>query len=421
MYMLKYYKRITDKVLENTLKLRGAVLIEGIKWCGKTTTAKQKALSVIDLSMKKEADRAELMVYEDAEKLFSISKPILIDEWQKVPAIWDSLRNQIDNHQEIGSFILTGSTSQTKAIESLRMHSGLGRIGRIKLLTMSLWESQDSNGEVSLGNLFGNQEIPYSDSPNNLNDIAFLCIRGGWPAILKTDKKLAEKQASLYLEELCESDIRTVDGHRRSAEKMKRILRSYARFTGSNAPNTSIENDINDISKNTLYDYLKVLEDLFVTNETTAWNPNFRSATAIQSSNTRYFTDPSITAAALGMGENDLLNDIETFGLVFETLVVRDLKVYAQMLDADIFHYRDSSGLECDAVIHCKNGKYALVEVKLSQAREEEGAKTLKSLKTKLEKANLNPPTFLMVITATGFAHKREDGVFVVPIGCLKD
>ena len=419
--MLKYYKRIADNVLDNTLKIRGAVLIEGIKWCGKTTTAKQKALSIIDLSKKKEADRAELMVYENPEQLFSPSKPILIDEWQKVPLIWDALRNQIDSNQEIGSFILTGSTSQTKAIESLRMHSGLGRIGRIKLLTMSLWESQNSNGDISLSNLFEGQEINYSDSPNSLNDIAFLCIRGGWPAVLKTDKKLATKQASAYLDEFCESDIRNVDGHRRSAEKMKKILRSYARFSGSNAPNTSIENDINDISKNTLYDYLKVLEDLFVTNETPAWNPNFRSATAIQSSNTRYFTDPSITTAALGMGENDLLNDIETFGFVFETLVIRDLKVYAQMLDADIFHYRDSSGLECDAVIHCKNGKYALVEVKLSQAREEEGAKTLLALKTKLEKANLTPPNFLMVITATGFAHKREDGVFVVPIGCLKD
>ena len=201
---------------------------------------------------------------------------------------------------------------------------------------------------------------------------------------------------------------------------MRRILRSYARFSGSNAPNTSIENDIHEISKNTLYDYLKVLEDLFVTNETAAWNPNFRSATAIQSSNTRYFTDPSITAAALNMGENDLLDDTETFGFVFETLVIRDLKAYSQILDADVFHYRDSNGLECDAVLHCKNGKYALIEVKLSQTREEEGATTLKALKTKIEKAGNKAPAFLMVITATGFAHKRNDGVFVVPIGCLK-
>lgn len=419
--MPRYYKRIADDVLDNILKIRGAVLIEGIKWCGKTTTARQKALSVIDLSQKKEADRAELMVYENPEKLFSGTKPILIDEWQKVPTIWDSLRNQIDRHQEVGSFILTGSTSQTKAIENLRMHSGLGRIGRMKLLTMSLWESQDSNGEISLGELFQNKKINYSDSPHSLNDIAFLCIRGGWPAVIKTDKKLAAKQASLYIDEFCESDIRTVDGHRRSSDKMRKILRSYARFSGSNAPNTSIENDVTDISKNTLYDYLKVLEYLFITNETPAWNPNFRSATAIQSSNTRYFTDPSITAAALGMGEKDLLNDIETFGLIFETLVIRDLKAYAQILDADIFHYRDSSGLECDAVMHCRNGEYALIEVKLSQSREEEGAKTLKRLKTKIEKAHLNPPSFLMVITATGFAHKREDGVLVIPIGCLKN
>lgn len=249
--------------------------------------------------------------------------------------------------------------SKTKAIESLRMHSGLGGIGRLKLLTMSLWESQYSNGKVSLEKLFENQVLNYSDSPNSLDDIAFLGVRGGWPAVIKTNKEIVAKQASLYLEELCESDIRTVDGHRRSADKMRNILRSYASFFGSNAPNTSIE--------------------------------------------------------------NDLLNDIETFGLIFETLVIRDLKAYAQILDADIYRYRDSTGLECDAVIYCRNGKYALIEAKLSQAKEEEGARTLKALKTKIEKTNFTSPTFLMIITATGFAHKREDGIFVVPIGCLKN
>lgn len=370
--------------------------------------------------MQKERDRAEALVYEDAEKLFLPAKPIVIDEWQKVPPIWDGIRNHIDKHQEVGAFILTGSTSQTKAAGSLRMHSGLGRIGRMKMLTMSLWESCDSNGEVSLSSLFDTPDHIHSDSPHTLEDIAFLSVRGGWPGVLGIDRELSSKQAELYLDEFCESDIRTVDGHRRSAEKMRKVLRSYARFSGSNAPDTSIENDINEISKNTLADYLKVLDDLFITNETTSWNPDFRSKSAIQTSNTRYFTDPSITAAAVGAGEEDLLNDFETFGFVFETLVIRDLKAYSAMLDGSIYHYRDSSGLECDAVLHLRNGSYALIEVKISQTREDEGAATLKKLKKKIEKTGMKAPSFLLVITATGYAHRREDGVYVVPIGCLK-
>ncbi len=417
-----YYNRIADKVLNDALKIRGAILIEGVKWCGKTTTAKQKAMSVLDLSIKSVADRAEAMAYEDPDKLFAIDKPILIDEWQKVPSIWDSLRNQIDKTQQFGSFIITGSTSQSKAEETLRMHSGVGRIGRLRLLTMSLWESRESNGEISLQELFDNDNPTiYSDSPHTLEDIAYLAVRGGWPAILRADREYAASQAMLYIDEFCESDIRTVDGHRRSAAKMRRILRSYARFSGSNAPNTSIEKDINDISKNTLYDYLSVLNDLFITNETSAWNPNFRSASAVQSSNTRYFTDPSITAAALGMGEKDLLADFESFGFIFETMVIRDLKAYAMALNGDIYHYRDSSGLECDAVLHCRNGSYALIEVKISQVREEEGAITLNALKKKLEHEGKKAPAFMMIITATGYAHKRADGIYVVPIGCLKN
>ena len=418
--MSKYYTRIADNVLIERLKMRGAVLIEGIKWCGKTTTAKQKALSVLDLSVKKEIDRAELLVYENPEQLFSMQKPALIDEWQKVPLIWDALRNHVDSSGTKGEFILTGSTSQTKAVESLRMHSGTGRIGRMKMYTMSLWESGDSNGEVSLSELFKMPEKLYSESSHSLDDIAYFCVRGGWPAALSMSRNNAEKQASLYLEELCESDIQNVDGHRRSASKMKQILRSYARFSGSNAPATSIENDISDIARSTLADYLKVLEDLFVTCETEAWNPNFRSKTAIQTSNTRYLTDPSITAAALHMKSNDLLSDPETFGLVFETMAVRDLRVYAQAIDSEILHYRDSSGLECDAVLHSDNGDYALIEIKLSQAMEEAGAESLLRLNKKIIRSGKKGPSFMMVLTGTGYAHRREDGVFVVPIGCLK-
>jgi predicted AAA+ superfamily ATPase len=233
-------------------------------------------------------------------------------------------------------------------------------------------------------------------------------------------KDLSLKQAYLYIDEICESDIRNVDGHRRSAQKMRKVLQSYSRFSASDAPNTAIENDVFDISKNTLADYLKVLEDLFITNETEAWNPNFRSATAIRQSNTRYLADPSITTAALKMGPEDLLNDLQTFGLVFETLCVRDLKVYAQVLDADILHYRDAAGLECDAVFHGRNGKYGLIEIKLGRNRVEEGATNMLRLEKKIAASNQKIPDFLMVLTGTGFAHRREDGVYVVPIGCLK-
>ncbi len=418
--MMKYQPRIVDSVLSEYLQLRGAILIEGIKWCGKTTTAKQKSFSVLDLSIKKERERAELLVYEDPERLFSVEKPVLIDEWQKVPLIWDALRTHVDSTGLKGEFILTSSTSQTKAIESLRMHSGTGRIGRLKMLTMSLWESGDSSGEISLSGLLCNPDRIYAESKHSLEDIAFLCVRGGWPEAVRMPRRNAEKQAGLYLEELCSSDIQMVDGHRRSSLKMKQILRSYARFSGSNAPNTSIENDIGDLSRNTLSDYLKVLEDLFVVNESEAWNPNYRSATAVQTSNTRYFTDPSITAAALHMGAKDLIVDLETFGLVFETMAIRDLKVYAQSLGSEILHYRDSSGLECDAVLHTKAGEYALIEVKLSQSQEESGAKTLKKLRDKIIRSGKKGPACLIVLTATGFAHKREDGVFSIPIGCMR-
>ncbi len=417
---MNYYKRIVDIALEEVLFLRGAVLIEGIKWCGKTTSGKHNAQSVIDLSIKKEADRAEALVYEDPDKLFSIDKPILIDEWQKVPQIWDGIRNYVDSKEMRGAFILIGSISQRDAADRLRMHSGVGRIGRMKMLTMSLFESNDSNGEISLSSLFDNPEKIYSDSPHTLLDIAFLAVRGGWPGALNIDKKLSSKQAELYIDEFVESDIQNVDGHRRSGVKMRKILRSYARFSGSYSPNTAIENDVNDISKNTLADYLKVLDDLFITNETSAWNPNLRSRTAVQTSNTRYFTDPSITAAVLGASENDLLDDFETFGFVFETLVIRDLKAYAVALGGEVYHYRDSDGLECDAVVHLRNARYGLVEVKISQTREDEGAFTLKKLKNKLEREGRKGPDFLLVITATGYAHKRDDGVFVVPIGCLR-
>ena len=416
----EYLPRLIDLYMHDVLHMRGAVLIEGIKWSGKTTSAKRHAKSLIDLSVNSEKERAEFLVRENPDRLFSEATPILIDEWQKVPLLWDTIRNQVDKRAGFKQFILTGSTSQTKVAETLRAHSGTGRIGRIHMHTMSLWESGDSTGEVSIDTLWKGVEKVYGESKHTVSDIAFLCSRGGWPETLRMRKDLSLKQAYLYIDEICESDIRNVDGHRRSAQKMRKVLQSYSRFSASDAPNTAIENDVFDISKNTLADYLKVLEDLFITDETEAWNPNFRSATAIRQSNTRYLADPSITTAALKMGPEDLLNDLQTFGLIFETLCVRDLKVYAQVLDADILHYRDAAGLECDAVFHGRNGKYGLIEIKLGQNRVEEGATNMLRLKKKIAASNQKVPDFLMVLTGTGFAHRREDGVYVVPIGCLK-
>jgi len=416
----EYLPRLIDLYMYDVLQMRGAVLIEGIKWSGKTTSAKRHAKSLIDLSVNSEKERAEFLVQENPDRLFSGDTPILIDEWQKVPLLWDSIRNQVDKRSGFGQFILTGSTSQIKAAEMLRAHSGTGRIGRIHMHTMSLWESGDSTGEVSIDTLGKGVKKIYGESKHTVSDIAFLCSRGGWPEALRMRKDIALKQAYLYLDEICESDIRSVDGHRRSAQKMRKILQSYSRFSASDAPNTAIDNDVFDISKNTLADYLKVLEDLFITNETEAWNPNFRSATAIRQSNTRYMADPSIATAALKMGPEDLLNDLHTFGLIFETLCVRDLKVYAQVLDADILHYRDAAGLECDAVFHGRNGRYGLIEVKLGQNRVDEGAANVLKLAKKIAASNQKIPDFLMVLTGTGFAHLREDGVYVVPIGCLK-
>lgn len=417
----RYIPRLADKVLDDILKMRGAVLIEGIKWCGKTTTAKQIAKSLIDLSNQKEKDRVSFLLSEQPDKLFRSKKPILMDEWQKVPLLWDAIRSEVDKESEFGQFILTGSTSQLEAAKTVNAHSGIGRIGRLKMQPMSLWESKDSNGDVSLTAVFDGDNIGYSESEKSIEDIAFLCARGGWPAVLDMPKRLALKQAYLYLDELCESDIQTIDGHRRSSSKMRKLLQSYARYSGSMAPTTSISNDLMELSRPTVIDYINALEKLFVISEIEAWNPNFRSSVAIQSSNTRYYTDPSIAVAALHMGPEDLMNDYETFGFIFETMVIRDLRSYAQILDADVFHYRDSSGRECDAVLHCRNGKYALIEVKLGQNQEDYAAANLLSLSEKLVKDGNRKPDFLMVITATGYVHRRNDGVLSVPVCCLRN
>lgn len=366
------------------------------------------------------------------------SPPRLIDEWQIAPQFWDAVRNEVDKRNEDGQFMLTGSAVPPKPkkdengniIEEENIHhTGTGRISRLRLRTMSLWESEDSTGDVSLEELFINPDTVDGVSDIDLDRLAYLTCRGGWPkAVLKKSEKAALAQAFDYYDSVVSNDIKRVDDIDRDEELTKRIMRSYARNQGTQATVGTILADIKSngderMSDSTVYSYIKALKEIFVIEDSIAWNPNLRSKTAIRTSDTRYFIDPSIATAALGMGPKDLINDMETFGFIFETLAIRDLRVYADALDGKVYHYRDKNNLECDAVIHLRNGSYGLVEVKIGGAELiKEGAESLKTLSSKIDSTRMKTPSFMMVLTGIGkFAYKRpEDGVLVVPIGCLK-
>ncbi len=425
--MKNYRPRIADEMLKRRLRGKGAVLIQGPKWCGKTTTAEQQAKSVLYM------DEADTMLQNielaniSPKKLLLGETPRLIDEWQLAPQLWDAVRYEVDHRDGVGCFILTGSA--VPADLSRIHHSGTGRFSWLTMRTMSLFESGDSNGEVSLKKLFENaeQEV-FSINRLNIDDIAWLVCRGGWPKAIALDKDVALDQAYDYYDGVVNSDISRVDGVSRDAERAKRILRSLARNQSSQVAISTICEDIEanesavDI-RETVTSYIEALKKIFVLEDSLAWNPNLRSKTAIRASDTRYFSDPSIGVAALGIGPNDLINDLQTLGLFFETMCVRDLRVYADALDGKVYHYRDKLGLECDAVIHLRNGNYGLIEVKLGGDNNiEAGAKSLKTLANKIDSDKMKTPSFLMVLTGTSkYAYRREDGVLVVPIGCLKD
>lgn len=431
--MSDYKNRIADKTLRDLLDAIGAVLIEGPKFCGKTTLAKQQANSILRMSDSKTREQNIAMARTNIHYLLQGETPRLIDEWQVAPQFWDAVRNEVDDRDDDGQFILTGSavppTPQKESEEIF--HSGTGRIARMKLRTMSLWESGESTGNVSLSSLFeNNAKIVEGTSKIDLEELAFLTCRGGWPkATLKKSPQAALLQAKEYFKAVVSSDISRVDDVERNEELAKRLMRSYARNQGSQATLGTILADIRNnedqtLTEYTVYSYLNALKKIFVIEDSLAWNPNIRSKTAIRTSDTRYFTDPSIATAALGIGPNDLLNDLETFGLFFETLAIRDLRVYSEPIDGTVYHYRDKNGLECDAVIHRQNGKYGLIEIKLGGASAiDEGARTLTELAKKIDTGKMNPPSFLMVLTGNGdYAYRRpEDGILVVPIGCLKD
>lgn len=439
--MKEYKRRIADQLLTDKLESSGAVLIEGPKFCGKTTLAKRQARSVLSMANPDTLGQNLALARTNIAKLLEGETPRLIDEWQIAPQFWDAVRNEVDNREDDGQFMLTGSAVPPRPkkdkngniIEEEQIHhTGTGRISRLKLRTMSLWESEDSTGEVSLGQLFVNFNSEKIDGRSHidLDKLAYLTCRGGWPkAVLKTTPKAALAQAINYYDSVVSSDIKRVDDIERDEELAKRIMRSYARNQGSQATVGTILADIKNngeekMSDTTVYDYIKALKEIFVIEDSTAWNPNLRSKTAIRSSDTRYFTDPSIATAALGLGPNDLINDMETFGLIFESLAIRDLRVYTDALDGKVYHYRDKNNLECDAVVHLRNGSYGLIEIKIGgEYLVNEGVGNLKMLANKIDTTKMKKPSFLMVLTGIGdYAYKRpEDGVLVVPIGCLKD
>ena len=423
--MKEYYQRVSDKVLLEHLESKGAVLIEGAKWCGKTTSAKHIAKSVIEMDRPDMTAQYQQMARINPSNLLEGEVPHLIDEWQIATNIWNAVRYEVDRRGEFGQFILTGSSVPAALDES--MHTGTGRIVRMQMRPMSLFESKDSTGQVSLMDLFNKKDISTVDN-HSIDEIAFLICRGGWPAALNHGKKVALKQAFDYYDAIVNDDISRVDRVKRDSERTKRILKSYARNVATQASletirSDVISNDVETFDKEALYGYLNALKRIFVIEDSPAWNPNLRSKTAIRTSDTRYFVDPSIAVAALGLGPTDLVNNLELMGLIFENLCVRDLRIYADALDGSVYHYRDKTGLECDAVIHLRNGSYGLVEVKLGGDQSiNEGAESLLKLTSKIDTEKMKKPAFLMVLCGVApFAYKREDGVFVVPITCLKD
>lgn len=423
--MKQYKPRVIDKILERKLRGKGAVLIEGPKWCGKTTTGEQAANSVLYMadadSLKQNLTIAEI----SPSKLLEGATPRLIDEWQIAPQLWDAVRFEVDHREEMGQFILTGSAVPTNTDKIV--HTGTGRFSWLKMRTMSLYESNESSGEVSLESLFNHNDDVFGNSFMDIDKLTYLICRGGWPKAIDLDKEIALDQAFDYFDAVINTDISMVDEVSRNSERMKRIMRSLSRHQGSQVSNQIIKDDIyaNDsanIDTDTIFSYVNALKKIFVVEDMPAWNPNLRSKTAIRTSDTRYFSDPSIASAAMGIGPNDLVSDLNTLGLYFETLCVRDLRVYSEAIDGQVYHYRDGNGLECDAVVHLRNGNYGLIEIKLGGDRLiDEGAANLIKLSNKIDTTKMKKPSFLMVLVGVNkYAYKRQDGVLVVPIDCLK-
>lgn len=429
--MKKYRPRIADKILQRKIASKGAVLIEGAKWCGKTTTACQIAKSVLYMQDPTQKQQNLELAEINPARLLQGETPRLIDEWQLAPKLWDAIRFEIDQRDEFSQFILTGSAVPADMSEI--SHTGTGRISHMLMRPMSLFESEESTGSVSLKELFDGHTDINGNNNLDIDLLSFIICRGGWPKSIDAPHEIALQQAIDYFDAIVNMDISRVDNVQRDAEKSKRLLRSYARAIGTQTKIPAITQDVlaNELEENenisgrsvTINAYVNALKKIFVIEDTPAWNPNLRSKTAIRSSDTRYFTDPSIGIAAFGLGPQDLINDLNTMGLLFENLCIRDLKIYAEALDGNIYHYRDKNGLECDAVIHLRNGSYGLIEIKLGgDSRILEGVETLNRLASNIDTSKMKAPSFKMVLTGVGnYAYKRKDDILIVPIGCLRD
>lgn len=430
--MGEYKKRIADALLAEKLSYMGAVLVRGPKWCGKTTTARQIAKSAAFLgdSIKGAAER--LLAETRPDRFLKGSYPRLVDEWQEVPTLWDSVRSAVDEGGR-GMFILTGSSVPPRVDEEdenarVIRHTGTGRIARLTMRPMSLWESEESTGEVSFGRLFAGEDIAGARSNLRLEDVCELVCRGGWPGALGLGGRSARGPAKEYFAAIVESDVSRVDGTLRDPGRVRRLMRSLARLQGTQSSAAAIcadmrANDVDSLTEDTVYDYLKALRRIFVTEDLEAWCPNLRCKTPIRTTDTRYFVDPSIVTAALGIGPGELMDDLTAFGLYFETMAVRDLRTYAEALGGSLCHYHDKSGLECDAVMRLENGSYGLIEIKTGgETLIGKGVATLTDLENKIDTTKMKKPAFKMILVADGdFAYRRKDGIVVCPIGCLKD
>lgn len=420
---MEYIPRLVDTYIAKKLRTKGALLIKGPKWCGKTTSGRQFSNSVIFLDDPMRRDEYARLAELNITQILQGDTPRLLDEWQLYPRLWDAVRYEVDQRSKFGQFILTGSAVPPDLTQII--HSGTGRIAQLAMHTMTLTESGESTCEVKLSSLFDGVERIEGQNKQDLIKITQLICRGGWPLALSLEGNDAYEPALDYVDAVINSDISRVDGVERNPMLTASLLRSYARNQGSQATIGAIAADIkgagHEASEKTITSYLNALRMIFVIEDMPAWNPNLRSKTAIRTSPTRYFTDPSIATGALRIGPQDLMRDLETLGLLFESMCARDLRVYAQYLDGDVYHYRDSNGLECDLVIHLRNGKYGLIEVKLGgPTLIEEGAANLLKLKERIDTSKMGSPAFLMILTAVGdYAYTRGDGIHIVPIATI--
>lgn len=418
---MAYLQRICDKLLASELESSGAVLIEGAKWCGKTSTAQKSSRSAVFLQ---DPDKtASYLAAADTKPslLLNGETPRLVDEWQMAPVLWDAVRFEVDKRNKLGQFILTGSAVPS---DNVVAHTGTGRISRLLMRPMSLFESKDSNGSVSLKDLFEGKEDIAASSDLTVEKIAYLICRGGWPAAVSQKETIALKMAANYVESVINMDVQRVDGIEKNPERVRKLLRSLARNISTMASGQTIMADMKSddagISEKTLTGYLNALRRIFVVEDSPAWMPSLRSKTAIRTSPKRNFVDPSIATSVMRTNAGGLLDDFETFGFMFESLCTRDMRIYSQANDGAIFHYRDKNNLESDMIASLRDGRWAPIEVKLGNRQIDEAAKNLLSLKSKIDTKKMGAPSFLMVITGGEFAYRRDDGVFVVPIGCLK-